>query len=120
MARLQVLYLPTVSTGDHHEPRFGLVADQCGDLTPADCDALRAFAAELGARGCLIMSGTVDLDQGDDEADEALAQELQQQLKAMAAPAQPQKQKLPPPNTLEGRMARVWGGEPPTEGTDPR
>lgn len=122
MSRLQVLYLPTAG---EVEPRYALVVDQAGDLAAADREALRVFASEAGAQGCLVLSGALDVDQGnDEEADEAveaeLTAELQRQFAAAMAPQQPRAPKLPPPHTTEGKLARIWGGKPPTEGDDPQ
>lgn len=120
-ARLQVLYLPSEVDGDRHESRFGLVVDQAGDLAESDREALRAFASELGAQGFAVVSGTLDVVQGDDgEADGEVAEALGEQLRdALSVPAitppsteQP-KPKLPPPNTTEGKLARTWASKPP-------
>lgn len=111
MARLQVLYLPTDADGT---TRFGLVADQAGELADSDRDALRAFASELGAQGAVVLSGAVDLAQGDgddSEADAEMAAHLGEALAALASPAQPQPPKLPPPDTTEGKYARILGGQ---------
>jgi hypothetical protein len=117
-ARVRVLYLPTDADGN---ARWALVADQAGDLAGDDREALRAFASEAGAQGCLVLSGTVELAQGDDPADEQLAADLGEWLRTAMAPPADQKPKLPPPNTTEGKLARSWqGGVRKTTEGDPR
>lgn len=126
MARLQLLHLPSNSDGERIESRFGLVADHAGDLTDEDRGALRAFAAELGAQGVLVVSGILDLDQGDeDEGAVDAVSEMLQDLVSVPAIAQPtgQAPQLPPVSTTEGRLARVFGGQKIIDemrGTDPR
>lgn len=127
-ARMQVLYLPSISDGDRHEPRYGLVVDQADDISESDRVALRAFASELGAQGCVVLSGAVDPVQGEDDDEEATAAVAKLVEATFAAPAfetptAPQAKKLPPPNTVEGKYARIMGGQKlldEMEGTDPR
>lgn len=109
MSRLQVLYLPTGGDGN---ARWALVADQAGDMTGPDREALRVFASEAGAQGCLVLAGAVELVQGDDAADEELAEQLGDLIHTAMAPPESsgQKPKLPPPNTIEGKLARSWQG----------
>lgn len=125
MARLQVLYLPSDSDGERIDARYALVADQAEALPENDREALHAFASQAGAQGCLIVSGVLDLDQGeeaDDEAVEAVGEMLQAlKVPAIAQPATaPQAPKLPPADTTEGKLARVWGGRKPTDEGDPQ
>jgi hypothetical protein len=123
MARLQVVYLPSETHGRHKfEPRFALVADQAGELSEGDREALRVFAVEAGAQGFVAVSGVLDVDQGEDddaEAVEELGGLLQDALAAPVSPEQ-QKPKLPPVTTTEGRFARTWGGRKPTDQGDPQ
>jgi hypothetical protein len=115
MARLQVLYLPSVVDGDDVEPRYGFVVDQAADLDPADRDVLSAFAVSVGGQGCVVVSGVLDIAQGDDdeETTQALGELLTEALRATAfdQPAAPQPVKLAPANTTEGKLQRVLGGQ---------
>jgi hypothetical protein len=120
MARLQVVYLPSRLD----EPgRFAFVIDGAVDLSPDDREALSAFAVSAGGQGCVVVSGPLDVHRAndDEETTEALGSLLQEVLATPAFPppaTEPKTPKLPPPNTTEGKLARVWGGKPPLE--DPR
>lgn len=127
MARLQVLYLPSGVDGETVDARFAIVADQAGDLADFDCEALRAFADQAGAQGCLVVSGVLDVHHGedDDEAVGAVGDLLRQALTApdVPQPAQRPAPKLPPPTTTEGKLARVLGGQKildQMKGSDPQ
>lgn len=110
-ARLQVLYLPSISDGDRHEPRYAFVVDRVADLPESDHEALRAFATSAGAQGCAVLSGALDVAQDDDEATEALQELLQKAVAEVPQPVPQQAPKLPPANTTEGKLARVLGGQ---------
>lgn len=119
MARLQVLPLPAQGDG---LDRYAFIIDQAAELSPADCDALRAFATSAGGQGVVIVAGELVVDQPDTGAAEALTAALRD---AVAIPDLPEPQpmqqpqqpaKLPPPNTTEGKLARVWGGNRPAIG----
>jgi hypothetical protein len=126
MARLQVLYLPSRVDGERIDARYALVVDQAEDLSPADREALRAFAPEAGAQGVLVVSGVLDVFQGDDddgETAEALGELLNEAINMPAIqPAAPQAPKLPPPDTVEGKYARIMGGQKylTEQGADPQ
>lgn len=116
-ARMQVLYLPSMSDGDRHEPRYAFVVDQAGDLCEDDREALTAFATSAGGQGCVVLSGALDLVQGEDDDEEATAALTGVLREAMTGPAfeqppaVPQPRKLPPPDTVEGKYARIMGGQ---------
>lgn len=125
MARLQVLCLPERAIGDGvPEPVFGLIFDEIdpplSDGEHADFDN---FGAAVGAAGVLVTSRTVDCDH-DAEVDwpEEFAAELREMVDGrigehvQAMLAQQQAQQKPPPDTVEGKVARTWGGS----GKDPR
>lgn len=121
MPRLQVLHLP--NNPDDDTPRWALVVDQAVDLPQADQEALRTFALQAGGQGCVVLSTALDLTQNlafdiqGSAEDEELVRTLSQQLANAAQTttrATPQQgagqRRLPPPNTTEGKLARVWGG----------
>lgn len=119
MARLQVLHLPAV---DGEPQRFAFIVDQAAELDAGDRTALSAFAASAGGQGCVVLSGSLDVDQGTDaETAAALGELLQDAMSvpAIAQAAAPQAPKLPPINTTEGRLARTWGGRPSINDGDP-
>jgi hypothetical protein len=126
MARLQVLYLPDREIGpDVSERRFGLVLDQLdGPLTDDERTDLDNFSHGIGASGVFATVRTVDCDQDVDEVEwpEEFAQEMREMVDgrigehAQAMLAQQQAQQKPPPDTVEGKVARTWGGG----GKDPR
>jgi hypothetical protein len=118
MTRIQLLYLPSDAAGNS---RWALVADQADGLSGPDREALRAFAHEAGAQGCVVLSGTVDVapDAGIDGQDEELAQQLAAGFRAASQPPQ-QPPKLPPANTTEGKLARSWQGRQQLAQGDPQ
>jgi hypothetical protein len=116
MARLQVVYLPSRLD----EPgRFAFVIDGAADLSLADREALSAFAVSAGGQGCVVVSGPLDVHRANDDGGttEALGGLLTEALATPVFPpaAEPKKPQLPPANTTEGKLARVWGGKPPLE-----
>lgn len=105
MSRLQVLYLPS----HPDETRFALVIDESGDMTADDTAALREFAQQIGAAGCLVVDGPLEVQPGEDQ--ETQVEDALGGLLAQALTQPPgQKPKLPPPHTEEGIRARIMGG----------
>lgn len=61
MARLQVLYLPSVDVGGGvRDQPFALVIDEVSGAV-ADDGVLHAFGEKIGARGVLVANGRIDL-----------------------------------------------------------
>lgn len=60
MARLQVLYLPSVDVGGERDQPFALVVDEVSGVV-ADDGVLHAFGEKIGARGVLVANGRIDL-----------------------------------------------------------
>lgn len=125
MARLQTVWPPERDSGAGVPVRpFGLVFDE---VDPPLSDEERAdfnnFGASLGAAGVLVTSRTVDCDPGAEiDWPEDFAQEMREMVDGrlrehvQALAAQQQAQQKPPPDTVEGKVARTWGGS----GQDPR
>lgn len=71
MARLQILYLPSKSVGEFHEPQFALVVDQLAlaELPDHFAAQVEEFGVRIGAAGTLVTPITLDITQGQEDAD---------------------------------------------------
>jgi hypothetical protein len=75
--RVQILYLPSHSVGEIHEPRFALIFDQADPTDEAfiaDSERLSEFAQTIGAAGAFACESTVEIVQGSDNNDEPVAE----------------------------------------------
>lgn len=110
MSRLQLLHLPTPDT-----PRYALVVDQATSLTQHDIDTIRVFAERVGAVDTLIVAGELEVhpdvdDPGTGQDSDGLHAVADLLSTALTHPTGRQTQ-LPPVDTIEGRMAHVFGGK---------
>lgn len=107
MARLRLLHLPLPSM---ENCRFAVVVDRCDPPLPDnDIRALRDFADQAGAQGCLVVSASLDFAEVNDDGPVQVVQADGDILAKLLQGASGK------PTQERDRLAR-WGAQPQSEG----